>query len=264
MAAVAVLLPLVSIAPAGASHLYDVDIVRVQGGVPHLYANDLPSATYGFGYVFAQDNLCVMADTYTTVRGRRSEFFGPGKSYASRGNGGNFNNLDSDFFFQRIIDTQVVEGLLASQGTNKVDPELIAGVDGYVAGYNRYLEDARANDNPDGHDCISEPWVSPITRLDAFRRFYQLVLLASSGVAIDGITRAKPLVATPDAPSSPPSFDVDDIRELGERLPLGAIGSNAYGIGENSLADGVEAAWCSATRTSRGTDLSASIRRPSM
>lgn len=219
--------------------IYDVEIVRVAGGVPHLYADDLPSATYGFGYAFAQDNLCEMAETYVTVRARRAATFGATNSYASRGNGGNFNNLDSDFFFQRIIDTRVVETLLASQGTNKVDPELITGVDGYVAGYNKYLADSRANANPDGHSCINNAWVTPIDRMDAFRRFYQLILLASQGVAIDGITKAAPILTTPAAPT-PPNYAA--IRELGEKLPLGAIGSNAYGLGTNSLAAGATGA----------------------
>lgn len=236
LAAVAVAVPLLATSPAGASG-YSVEIIRGPGGVPNLYANDLPSASYGFGYVFAKDNLCEMSDTYTTVRARRSEFFGPDKSYASRGNGANFNNLDSDFFFQRIIDTRVVEGLLAARGTNRVNPELIDGVDAYVAGYNRYLAEARAGGNPDGHACLDEPWVLPIDRLVAFRRFYQLVLLASQGVAIDGISKAKPILVPPS--QDPPAIDMDAIRELGERLPIGAIGSNAYGLGANSMAEGV-------------------------
>ena len=48
-----------------------------------------------------------------TVRAERSRFFGADKTGRFEGNGTTVNNLNSDFFFQRIIDTKVVEKLLA-------------------------------------------------------------------------------------------------------------------------------------------------------
>ncbi len=47
-----------------------------------------------------------------TVDGQRSRYFGPDGSWVFRGNGCSANNLDSDFFFGRIIDTQTIEKLL--------------------------------------------------------------------------------------------------------------------------------------------------------
>ena len=62
---------------------------------------------------------------------------------------------------------------------------------GYVDGYNRYLRDTGVANLPDP-TCRGKEWVRPITEIDVYRYFYKLALLASSGVAIDGIGGAQP------------------------------------------------------------------------
>ena len=106
-----VVLALLVFAPAAAA-APNVEIRRTAHGIPHIKAGTFYGAAYGYGYAFAQDNLCEIADTYVTVDGERSRHFGPDQGYESRGNGATFNNLDSDFFFQRIKDDRVVEKLL--------------------------------------------------------------------------------------------------------------------------------------------------------
>ena len=59
-------------------HRYSAEIRRTEYGIPHIVANDYGSLGYGYGYAFAQDNLCVMADRVVTLRGERSRHFGPG------------------------------------------------------------------------------------------------------------------------------------------------------------------------------------------
>src|SRR5437588_5039440 len=88
-------------------------IRRTAYGIPHIQASDYAGLGYGYGYAFAQDNLCVMAEDYVTVDAERSRFFGPSGSYEQRGNGISANNLNSDFFFQQIIDSHVIDDLLA-------------------------------------------------------------------------------------------------------------------------------------------------------
>ena len=61
---------------------------------PHVKATDFGSIGYGVGYAFAQDNICVMADTFVTVRGERSRYFG-GSGTDALG----VNNLANDFFY---------------------------------------------------------------------------------------------------------------------------------------------------------------------
>src|SRR3954447_4854188 len=101
------LLLLLVLAPAAAAAPH-VEIRRTSHGIPHIKGKSYYAVAYGYGYAFAQDNLCDMAEDYVTVDGRRSRYFGPDGTYQSRGNGTSPNNLDSDFFFQKIKDDGVV------------------------------------------------------------------------------------------------------------------------------------------------------------
>jgi acyl-homoserine-lactone acylase len=56
---------------------YSAEIRRTEYRIPHILASDYGSLGYGYGYAFAQDNLCVMADRVVTLRGERSRYFGP-------------------------------------------------------------------------------------------------------------------------------------------------------------------------------------------
>jgi Penicillin amidase len=58
-------------------HGYSAEIRRTEYGIPHILADDYGSLGYGYGYAFAQDNLCVLADRVVTLRGDRSRYFGP-------------------------------------------------------------------------------------------------------------------------------------------------------------------------------------------
>jgi len=153
-------------------------IFRTAHGIPHIIADDFAGIGYGYGYALAQDNICVLADTYVTANGERSRYFGPDGSYTQGGNGSTNNNLNSDFFFQRIKDKHIIEHLLAQSPPQGPRPEIKEAVRGYVAGYNRYLADTGVNNISDP-SCRGAAWVRPITEMDAYQRFYQLGLLAS-------------------------------------------------------------------------------------
>ena len=104
---------------------------------------------------------------------------------------------------------------------------------GYVAGYNKYLADTGVANLPDPR-CRGAEWVKPISEIDAYRRFYQLALLASQSVAINGIGGEK----TPGRRCRPTSTPTTSIDALGEQFPIGAIGSNAYGLGSEATDNG--------------------------
>jgi acyl-homoserine-lactone acylase len=157
--------------------------------------------------------------------------FGPDGSYLQRGNGFSANNLNSDFFYRRIIDDHVVESLLNQPPPDGPVEPIREGVAGYVAGYNKYLEDTGVNNLPDPR-CRGAAWVHPITEMDAYRRFYQLALLASQTVAIDGIGDPK----TPGGESSPLSPG-QTAAGLQDKLKL-PIGSNAVALGSQATANG--------------------------
>ncbi len=219
-----------------------VVIQRTEAGIPHIQGKTVFDAGYGYGYALAQDNLCVVAETYVTVNGERSRFFGPERNYQNRGNGSSANNLLSDFFYQRIKDDKVIEGLLELKPPRGAQEGFKEIVRGYVAGYNEQLRRIGGAAGVTDPACKGEEWVRPITTADAYRRFYQLALLASSGVAIDGIAGAVPPGGIdPGADARAMSRNADVIGalapgEVDERL--GGLGSNAYGLGSEATESG--------------------------
>jgi acyl-homoserine-lactone acylase len=218
---------------------YRATIRRTSHGIPHILADDYGGLGFGYGYALAQDNVCLVADIYVTVNGERSRYsgsspmgsFGPNGSWNQGGNGVSPNNLNSDFFFQRIKDRGTVEDLLAQNPPNGPSDGLKEGVRGYVAGYNKYLSDVGVDNLPDS-SCRGKPWVKPISEMDAYLRFYQLGLLASQGVAIDGIGGAAPVA---DPGPLPTQADFESIKD---KLPLGGVGSNAVALGVDATDNG--------------------------
>jgi acyl-homoserine-lactone acylase len=221
--------------------LYAV-IRRTEGGFPHIEARTWQGLGYGFGYAFAQDDLCTMADDYVTVDGQRSRYFGPNGSYSQPGNGTTPNNLDSDLFWQQVIDSRVIDKLLAARsGPAALSPELREGVQGYVDGYNRYLRSVGGSAGVPDPRCRGQAWVHPITVADAYRRFYQLTELASGGVVIDGIAQAQP--PTPSLPVlgagelAHPDATGGILSDRLHDMHAGGVGSNAVAIGSAGTRD---------------------------
>src|SRR5688572_13672089 len=112
-------------ATASAAGRYRAEIRRTAGGVPHVKARDYGSLGYGYGYAYAQDQLCRMADIMVTVDAQRSRFFGTGATAPSGD-----TNLQSDFFFQRIKDSGVIERQLRRRFPHGPSPKVRANVRG--------------------------------------------------------------------------------------------------------------------------------------
>lgn len=241
--AAALLLPL-AVRPARADEGdLRATIRRTSYGVPHILARTFAGLGYGYGYAFAQDNLCEIANDYVTVSAQRSRYFGPDAGYTSYANGVTPTNLESDFFYQRINDEHTVEGFLAQAPPGGPLPEVREIVRGYTAGYNKYLADTGVANLPDER-CRGAEWVRPITDLDSWRRFYQLMLFASSGALLQYVVAAQP----PDSVSLPEATASLNARVLGalktwdgSGLPSSKnlkIGSNAIGLGKDATDNG--------------------------
>ena len=63
----------------------NVAIRRTAHGIPHIVGSNFRNLAYGYGYAFAQDNICTIASSYVTVRAERSRFFGPEEQLEVRG-----------------------------------------------------------------------------------------------------------------------------------------------------------------------------------
>ncbi|MCU1692001.1 MAG: hypothetical protein JWM64_1092 [Frankiales bacterium] len=223
---------LAAAAPATASG-FDVTVTRTEFGIPHITAKDYASLGYGYAYAFAQDDLCTMADDYVTVDGERSRFFGAGGTYLQRGNGYSSTNLDSDVFWKGVIGSGVVDRLVRTPAPMGPKAEVKQLATGYVAGWNRYLKDVGGSKGVPDARCRGKAWVRPISEATAYRRLYQLALLASSGVLVSGIAQAQPPAAGV-VPALPAPLDVDTTaRSIAGGFHLD-IGSNAVALGKDA------------------------------
>jgi acyl-homoserine-lactone acylase len=243
-----------------AGQQYQATIVRTADGIPHITAGNFGSLGYGYGFALASDDLCTMANGYITVEGQRSLYFGPGTSVP--GSAISISNLDSDIFWQSVIDSNTIGRLLSIQtGPDAIGAQLRSLISGYVAGYNHYLASVGGPGGVPDPTCRGKAWVKPITTLDAYLLVYQAIDRAGEAGDVAGIAQAQPpattttvagpaqrdtlaadVTGTPAALSAlaasvartAPGQDglpaVRQLRELAERRQ-GAPGSNAIAVG---------------------------------
>jgi acyl-homoserine-lactone acylase len=182
-------------AARGDGSRYSAEIRRTGYGIPHIVARDYGSLGYGYGYAFAQDNLCVMAERVLTLRGGRSRYFGPtADANDPLADERGISNLGSDVYYRDVRQSGVVRRLLARQAPLGPTTPLRRMVAGYVAGYNRYLRDTGVAHLPDPN-CRGKAWVGPITALDVWSGVYDLNGFAGTAQFRDAIASARPPAA---------------------------------------------------------------------
>ena len=217
---------------------YQVEIRRTALGIPHLKADDWGSLGYGYGYVQAQDNLCTMADGFVTYRGERSRYFGADARPTTDATFGQPTNLDADFFFRFVDDDAAVARYRKNQTA-----DMRSLIDGFVAGYNRYVGDLAHGDFPGANAaCRAAPWAGKINVADVYRRLYAANLAG-------GETRFVAAIATAQPPVSAPPSQQGALHEHGLTSPAATLAANApladfgghAGIGSNGLAFGADA-----------------------
>ena len=208
---------------------YEATIRWTSYGIPHIEASDWGGLGYGYGYAAANDYLCKIAEEYVTTNGERSRFFGADGSYALTSNGQSYTNRESDLFFTLLKENPDLVASIAEHPRAQIQD----AIDGYVAGYNRWLAD---NADDVSKDCAGKPWVRPITRDDVVHRANKLNLIASMGFFAPSMVRASPPL--PDA--AIPSAAVD-VAGIAERLPTSetlGLGSNGYAFGSEMTENG--------------------------
>ncbi|MBB4905073.1 penicillin acylase family protein [Actinophytocola algeriensis] len=207
------------------------DIRYTEYGIPHIKAKDFAGLGYGYGFAAAQDNVCVLADTYLTVDAQRAKYLGP-DAPANTAFGAARDSLASDLYFQQVNDSRVVERAVAAQdGPREEVRELVRG---YVAGYNRWLRDTGVSRISDPA-CRGAAWVRPIRESQVYRHFHALSTIAGQGQVIDSIAAAAPPTA-PSTPAPVPPDAAERVRAaLGDRADMG---SNAIAVGKDGTANG--------------------------
>jgi len=220
--------------PAGAK-APRVTIRTTEYGIPRILADTPKGLGYGYGWAIASQQICTLADTYTTVRGERSRYFG-GSADAPNG----ISNLDSDFFWKRVRKEGTVQKMLKLKPPNGPLPIVKKVVKGYVAGYNAYLGKTGVGSLPDPR-CRGKAWVGKIGVLDAYMRFYQLLGYGSTDPSMNGIAQAQPPNGQPfshgPAPVDPDEVTAEDFDEDFGNF-TGGLGSNAVALGKGGVKGG--------------------------
>ncbi|MER7364746.1 penicillin acylase family protein [Nonomuraea wenchangensis] len=204
---------------------YAADIRRTEYGIPHISAKDHGGLGYGYGYAFAQDNVCVMASWVLTLRGERSRHFGA--EATSDDVMEPISNLASDAYYTYVRSSGVLRRVLARPAPYGPSAELRALVDGYVAGYNRYLSDTGVARLPDP-TCRGKEWVGPITASDVWMNLLDLGRLGGSSSFKEAIA------ASGQAARKAPRDDKTDRPDGKTPAP----GSNAWALGREATRDG--------------------------
>lgn len=208
---------------------YDATITRTDFNIPHISSESWGGVGYGVAYAYAQDNICMLAEEFATVAGTRSLHFGPQEKSVLGFS--EVDNLASDVFYRSQIDLDTLRAGWSGQSSRT--QEL---VDGYIAGYNRFLRDTALEDLPEA--CRSQAWVKPITRDDMLRLSEKQMLLASSLALAPGIAGAAPPnseVARSATESAGPTAMMAHAFEPHEDLKFG---SNGWAFGAEATKDG--------------------------
>jgi len=158
--------------------VYQAQVLRTSYGIPHIQAPDWGSLGYGYGYVFAQDNICVLARDVLASNGAQSKYFGLGSSNANR---------NSDFVYKMVNSEQRVNAAWAT-----LDAETRDLLTGYADGYNRYLRDTGTSRLP--ADCRNQTWVQPLDGKDILRVLRKLLVRAGTGNFVSALVAAVPPV----------------------------------------------------------------------
>jgi acyl-homoserine-lactone acylase len=201
---------------------YTASITRGEYGIPHIKAKDLPSAGFGYGYAFAQDNMCTLADLALTMRGERSRYLGP-DGVADSGLGVT-SNLNSDVYYRSVVASGRIPAILADRGRLAPSREARSLVAGYVAGVNRYLEKTGVHRLPDP-TCRGAKWVRPLTELDVWSVVHDVNQLGGTLSLLPQIVTATPPTAPGGDTSAP-------------RVAQSDYGSNGWALGSEATRGG--------------------------
>ena len=210
-----------------------VSIERTTFGIAHITAPDYEGLAYGTAYAHAQDNVCQTAEHLLTLRGDRAQFLGAQ-------NTGDFGlgrmpNAQIDLFVRYHMDDAALARAAAT-----TNDEVKAALRGYVAGYNRYLQDAGPNGLPEA--CRGKPWVRPMTAADLARATEQSMIQGGLGALAGAVLAAVPPAPGAKTGAAPVALE-QAVAEIGRHSfnanpEGGELGSNGWAFGRNATPDG--------------------------
>ena len=186
----------------------ELEIVRNNSGVPHIFGQTDLDSLYGLGFVHAQDRLWQLTMLRRTVQGRLSEQFGP-------------RTLDIDKLLRRLDLYGLAQSSVSAQ-----TPKTMAALEAYSAGINAWLrivnQEALGRGAPEFF--LFSPEIAPWQPADSIAISKLLALQLSSHLE-EEVIRAKTSLMVPP-------------QRVKDLLP-DAPGSGIAALDYSSLFDGV-------------------------
>lgn len=228
--------------PAAAVAKYSVSLTRTTGGIANISGESFADVGFGIGYAQAQDGTCLLAETFLTIDGERSRFFGPEGVYRDESAGLQFTNLNSDVYWTSIKDDHTVQKLLKLPYPQGPSTEGREAVKGYAAGYDAYLEQIGGANGVANPACKGAAWVRPIKPIEVWRRIYQVDDLAGNS-ALGPEAEANPAYGPPaDAVKQKSALKdssaITAIDKLAQVTHSNVMGSNGLAVGGEDATNG--------------------------
>lgn len=183
-----------------------------------------------------------MMEDYVAIRGQRSQYWGGTGTYTIAAVPVTVNNVDSDFFWKLTATDARVAAFKAA-----ADPRVELAVQGYVAGFNRYMNELNAGQHPGQQAaCAGAGYLQDITEDDVYRRFIRLAVIASSSVLETQIATATPPPISLSRKDARHGYD-RQMKALARANPDEApflqmhakkFGSNMYALGAQATQNG--------------------------
>ncbi len=174
-------------------------------GVAHVVAKDVGGLGFGQGYAMAEGHVCTIADVIVRVRGERARWLGAGDGEVHLRS--DLANRHLDFLGRARADWAAMSS------------DSRALLDGFAAGYNRWLADHPPATRPAA--CKDAAWVQPIRGEDVAAHSLSTQALASTRFLEDAIATAAPGSATGALPARPRGLASNAWALGGERTTSG-------------------------------------------
>ncbi|TDG12044.1 hypothetical protein E2F43_16945 [Seongchinamella unica] len=203
---------------------YQATLTRTEYGIPHIVAEDWGSLGYGHGYAFAQDNYCMLITEIIRASGQSLEFFGEAQG-----------SEDTDFIFSLVNNNS--EGQLRERYLSQQPEYILELVEGYAAGYNRYLRETGVDNLPDTDpDCRGAHWVREIQAIDLWKYFRRIQLQGSTD---QGIVRQAILDANGPGEGNAAGASAQlTAEQMRQAFASDDKGSNAIALGSHATQTG--------------------------
>lgn len=194
---------------------YEATVRWTSYGVPHIVAADMGSLGFGMGYAHARDHLCTVMDQVILVNSERSRYLGPGEGDV---------NIETDIGWKAIgVRAQ------AEAAWFDIPEDMAAGIVGYAAGLNRYVEDVGVDGLPTF--CAGADWVRELDHIDLYAYHLALSLNASGAVWVDEVAQAAPPSPEGVQITPPGTAELEHLADL-------PLGSNGWALGRDKTAHG--------------------------